>query len=139
MSVFTNQNKYYHKWKDVTRKVIVVMLPGIKTDNKIHKCPFIWLSTRIFTVTNRRNTRTDRPNSPRGRNLVPRFLRHFYNVTHSPTLKMSSETFDTAMFSGVLNSYKGMPHYNILTLIAFLPCIIWVDQAQCQQLLTNKT
>ena len=57
------------------------MLPGIKTDNKIHKCPFIWLSTRIFTVTDRRNIRTDRPNSPRGRNLVPRFLRHFYNVT----------------------------------------------------------
>lgn len=52
---------------------------------------------------------------------------------------MSSGTFATAMFSGVLNSHKDMPHYSILTLIACLPCIMWVDQAQCQQLHTNKT
>ena len=105
---------------------------------------FIWLSCRRnnrsqntlkwSTESYKIRTRSQPRSQVLSYHIAWFWLRQVHNVTHSPTLKMSSGTFATAIFSGVLNSHKDMPHYSI----ACLPCIMWVDQAQCQQLHTKQ-
>lgn len=60
------------------------LLPGRRTDNQIHKCSFIWLSTRIINRSKKTPNRSSE--FARVRNLVPRLLRHIHNVAHSKIL-----------------------------------------------------
>ena len=86
-----------------------IVLPGRKTKKKHQVLPLVFFILAVLEEKINHYEigwpKTKLPKFARGRHLVSRSSR----LTHSPTLKMSSGTFATAMFSGVLNFHNDMP------------------------------